>query len=397
MCVWLAQTPGMTMGEQPLRVVFLCNEYPPLPHGGIGVFVADSARRLVSAGHEAVVVGVSHHVAERIDEERNGVRVVVLPPSQSRALDAFGTARAVRRELGRWIDHPRVVVEGSELSLWAVPAKWVDRSIARLHGGHRFFAEAEGRKPKLFRAAIERRSLRRASQIVGVSQYVVDRTADLVGLDARSIGVIPNGVDVDAFHPAASPEPDTIAFVGTLCEKKGLRYLVRAIDTLHRDGRPVRLVVAGRDLGSLNGKASFLDEVLDEVSPSVREAVEYLGPVAHEGMPAVYARASIIALPSLMEAQGIAWLEAMACGRAILASNRGPGPEVIEDGVSGLLRDPTDVDQIANGLRTLLDEPALATRIGHGARQRVLDHFSLERTTAANLALYREVADRARS
>ncbi len=383
------------MTESPLRVIFLCNEYPPLPHGGIGVFVANLAGRLAASGHEAVVIGVSPHVNERIDEERHGVRVVMLPPPRIRKLDAFAAAWAIRSELARWMDHPRVVVEGSELSLWALPSKWVDQSIARLHGGHRFFAEAEDRKPKFLRAAIERRSLRRAGQIVGVSHYVANRTAELVGLDASAIRIIPNGVDVRLFQPAVgiSPDLDTITFVGTLCEKKGLRYLMRAIDTLHREGRQVRLLVAGRDLGSSTGEGSFLDEILSEVSPSVRDAVEYLGPVQHDEMPLVYGRASVVALPSLMEAQGIAWLEAMACGRPILASARGPGAEVIEDGVSGLLRDPTDVAQIAAGLRTLLDDRYLADDLGRHARLRVLGRFSLERTTAANLALYREVAE----
>lgn len=385
------------MTEPTLRVIFLCNEYPPLPHGGIGVFVADLATRLAAGGVETVVIGVSPHVAERIEEEQGGVRVIRLPSHRVRSLDALAAARSIRRELACWMDHPRVAIEGSELSLWALPSKWADRSIARLHGGHKFFAEAEGRRPKVMRAAIERKSLHRAGRIVGVSQYVVDRTAELVGLDARNISVIPNGVDTDVFHPTVETtcEPDTVVFVGTLCEKKGLRYLVQAIETLHREGRPVRLVVAGRDLGSSNGSGSFLEEVVSTVDASVGDAVEYLGPIPHSEMPAVYARGAVVALPSLMEAQGIAWIEAMACGKAVVASNRGPGNEVIEDGVSGLLCNPVEADQIAAGLRTLMDDSAHAAKLGKQARRRVLDHFSLETTAVANIALYNEVADHA--
>lgn len=382
------------MGEGTLRVIYLCSEYPPFPHGGIGVFVSGLAGQLAASGHEVVVVGISPYVNQRTDEVHDGVRVIRLPPSRLNAADAVLSARKLRRELRVLLDHPRVVIEGSELSMWALPSNWSNRSIVRLHGGHRFFMDAEGRPTKVARSAIERRSLRYPTRIVGVSRYVADRTAQLVGLDATRISVIPNGVDVESFRPApdTQAEPDTIGFVGTLCEKKGLRHLLRAVEVLHSEGRSVRVLLAGRDIGSSSGSGTYLDDVLRELSPSVRDGVEHLGRVPHEQIPAVFARSSVVALPSIMEAHPIAWLEAMACGRAVLASSRGPGPEVIRDGIDGLLREPTDVEGLAEGLRTLLDVPELADALGRAARQRVLDNFSLDRTTTLNVDLYQEVA-----
>ncbi|MEO6628529.1 MAG: glycosyltransferase family 4 protein [Aquihabitans sp.] len=388
----------MSVADQPLRVVFLTSEFPPLPHGGIGVFVEGMTRGLVQAGHEAVVIGVTPHIADRTEEDQAGVRVIRVPEGRLRSVGAFDAALAVRREVAPWLDHPRAVIEGSELSLWALPQPWMDKSIARLHGGHRFFADAEGRKPKVLRAAIEKRSLRRAGHLVGVSRYVLDRTTELVGLTPRSVRVIYNGVDETLFRPQDDQEADEdlVVFVGTLCEKKGLRHLVRAIDLLRQEGRSVRLRVAGRDAGAPDGSGSFLDHVLAEVPVATRSRIEYVGSVDHREMPEIYGAAAVVALPSLMEAQGIAWVEAMACGRPLVGSTAGPGPEVVDDGRSGLLRSPTDPAAIADGIRTVLTDPVLAAELGAAARQVVCRRFTLDEATESNIGLYRDVVDDAR-
>lgn len=385
----------MTDHGSSLRVIYLCNEYPPLPHGGVGVFVRGQATELVRAGHEAIVVGVSRHVDSRHEADDHGVQVVRLPASGKPFVDAIRSASLIRREVSRWLDHPRAVIEGSELSFWGMPDRWAPATIARLHGGHRFFAEAEGRRPKRLRSHIETRSLRSASHIVGVSQYVADRTASLIGLDRGGIRVIYNGVDTSKFspHPTTRAEPETVAFAGTLCEKKGLRYLVRAIDLLHQRGRRLKLRIAGQDLGSTKGHGSFLDEVLADVSDSTRCDVDYVGALPHDEMAPFYAGASVIVLPSLMEAQGLTWVEAMACARPVVASDRGPGPEVIEDGRSGLLTEPTDARALASTIATVLDDDDLARRLGRAARERAVAQFSLGQATAENLALYHGVAN----
>ncbi len=379
--------------DEPMRVVFLTAEYPPLPYGGVGVFVRSLARALVARGHEAIVIGATQHVRHRTVDDDEGVVVVRLPDMRARGLTALAGARSVNREMRKWLEHPRVVIEGAELAFWAAPHSWAGKTVVRLHGGHRFFAEAEQRRPKRLRAAAERRSVQRAHQIVAVSQYVADRTEALVGFRGAKPRVIYNGVDEAVFRPieGLQPEGDTVVFAGALCEKKGLRPLVRAIDDLRREGRPVTLRVAGRDLGAPGG-GTFLDDVLAGVSAETRRRVEYVGPIAHADMPAFFGGGTIVALPSLMEAHPIAWIEAMACGRPLVASTAGPGPEVIEDGRNGLLRSPTDAHDIAEGLATLLDDLERAEQLGASAREEVLRRFTLRSAVGANEILYQEVA-----
>jgi len=354
--------------------------------------VCGLAERLAHSGHEVTVIGAHTDVTRRQERLQEGVRVVELPTSARPGISAFRTAWEIRRELPRWLGE-NVVVEGSELSFWALPSEWSSRSVVRLHGGHHFFSEVERARPLRLRASIERRSLRRAARIVGVSGYVADRTAALVGLPRGEMSVIYNGVDTSVFQPdtASEREEASLLFVGSLCEKKGVRYLVQAVDILHREDRPVTLTLVGRDLGSTAGFPSFLDEVLDGTSDSCRRSVHYAGVVPRTEIPSLVSHASAVVLPSIMEAHPMAWIEAMSCGAAVIASDRGPGPEVIQNGVDGLLCDPTDPVAIAVAVRKVLGDAQMAHGLGAAAREKALSAFSVESSVAASVALYEAV------
>jgi glycosyltransferase involved in cell wall biosynthesis len=96
-----------------------------------------------------------------------------------------------------------------------------------------------------------------------------------------------------------------------------------------------------------------------------------------------------------MEALPIAWVEGLAMGKAVVASETGPGPEVIEDGVSGLLCNPHDPDSIAAALLRVLNDAPLRARLGAAARQRAEQLFSLEKLVHDNIEYYeRRVAER---
>jgi glycosyltransferase involved in cell wall biosynthesis len=90
----------------------------------------------------------------------------------------------------------------------------------------------------------------------------------------------------------------------------------------------------------------------------------------------VLARADLAVFPSHMESQGLVIVEAMACGKAVVTSRTGPGPEIIEDGVSGLLCDPHDPTSIAAKSIALLKDSSRRAEMGSAARARAVDVFS---------------------
>jgi glycosyltransferase involved in cell wall biosynthesis len=129
------------------------------------------------------------------------------------------------------------------------------------------------------------------------------------------------------------------------------------------------------------------------VPPGLVDQVAFLGPVEHDRVADLIAEAEVCALPSHMEAMPVAWLEVMASGKALVASSTGPGPEVVEHGVSGLLVDPRDPASIAGAVVDVLTDPELRCRLAAAARDRAVARFSVDELIGVNVDHYRSVID----
>jgi glycosyltransferase involved in cell wall biosynthesis len=134
-------------------------------------------------------------------------------------------------------------------------------------------------------------------------------------------------------------------------------------------------------------------ELIRSMPREVAARVEWKGRVDRETLAHAIRRASICAYPSHMEAMPIAWLEGMATGKALVVSKTGPGPEIVDDGVTGLLCDPRDPDSIAEQIIRLLNDAPLRCRLGSAARQAAVQRYSLDKIVEQNLAYYRSLAD----
>lgn len=203
-----------------------------------------------------------------------------------------------------------------------------------------------------------------------------------------------NGVDVRRFRPAGPGEraelrqrlglpADTrmILFVGFFSRDKGPHVLFDAWQRVREDGRSI-LVMVGATLGAYH-------EIDSTLAPALREAAARLGIVSRlvfveetRAIEEYYRAADLFALPSRREAFGMALVEAMASGLPCVAS-RLPGvtDAIVRDGETGLLVEPHDVGELAGALQRLLDDEALASRIGAAARLDVERRFTIERTS----------------
>ena len=372
-----------------MHICFLCAEYPP-HSAGLGNFTQTLAHALVRRGHRVTVVGL--YPPERAGvEDDAGVRVVRLAHSRVPRTGLFVNGARVRAAL-RTIhaETPIDVIEGPEWSLTMLPARTPARKVIRMHGGHHFFATTLGRRPRRWDGWWERRSFRRADHLCAVSRFVAETTRQLLGLGGAEIDVIPNPVDVSRFAPSSRPEEEeTIVFVGTVCEKKGVRQLVEAMP-LGLERRPAaRLRIVGPDWIDPASGASYIEGLRRAIPATAAPHIELAGGVPNAELPRILGAAAVAVYPSHMEALPVAWLEAMAMGKAVVASRTGPGPEVIEDGVSGLLCDPHDPRSIADAIVRLLDDPGLRRRLGAAARARAERHFSTDVAVERNERFYR--------
>jgi glycosyltransferase involved in cell wall biosynthesis len=375
-----------------MHVCIICEEFPPAPHGGTGSSYRDLAEGLLSAGHRATVIGISTTLPIRKIEEDlvNGVRIIRIP----RAPRWTGTR--LRGWLERRILSARLrssgpfdVTECSDYNGWlprgALPGV---PNIIRIRGSNLFFDAELGRDPQRFEHAQERATLARATHLASVSRYAADRTLALAGLTGRTCEVIPNGVDAAAFSPSPTVQRERglIAFVNSLNPKKGIEQLLVAVNELLPTRPDARLVVIGEDTQPKG--TEYLAALRERISPDLRARVEFTGRLPREEVAGWLRRASVVCLPSHMETFGIAALEAMSTGCAVVFTRLGPGPEIVEHEMTGLLCDPFDPSDIAHQIARLLNSPGLAESLGAAARARVLERFDKRGWVARNVAFY---------
>jgi glycosyltransferase involved in cell wall biosynthesis len=228
---------------------------------------------------------------------------------------------------------------------------------------------------------------RRSDRVVAISTYTA---AELREIADVPIEVIPYTTSLPEPPPApkAVGGPPTVLFVGRLVERKGVPYLIEAISLL-RDAS-IRLVIVGDgpERPKLEAAARRL---------GIADRVEFRGKIPAAELQAAYARATAFVLPSVFDARGdteglgVVALEAMNYGTPVVASRIGGIPDVVEDGVTGLLVPPGDAAALAAALRRLLDEPDLARKLGEAGRRRLREQFSWEAITARWEAVYRSL------
>lgn len=248
--------------------------------------------------------------------------------------------------------------------------------ILHLHGG-RFPGWVEGGIPRL----LVRLAASWVDRFAVVSQRSVDALSEVIG--PAKVEMIPNGVDTDRFRPGVAERgPPVILYVGVLSPRKGLLELFEASRRLRTGGLEHRLWLAGGipDEGS---------DASDTVGDAAPEWAEFLGEVG-ASLPGVYGSATVFCLPSWWEAAPLTVMEAAAAGLPVVATRVGDVPNMVEDGETGLLVEPQDVDALAAALTKLVESPALCREMGARARERAEALFSLATSVAAIDHLYQE-------
>jgi glycosyltransferase involved in cell wall biosynthesis len=324
--------------------------------------------------------------ALRADVALRGATYAVLP------LAVFFGVRALRRELReRTYDvvHSHWVVPNGTMAALAGGAPLV----VSLHGSDVFLAE----KSRFARLGA-RKALARASAVTACSRDLAERS---VPLGARSIPeVIPYGVASDVFRPdpkagaalrrelGIRSEAFVLFAAGRLVHKKGFEVLLEAANELSRKGHGVELVLAGR--GDLEGE-------LRERGRAI--GLRLVGNVERSALPRYFAMADAVAVPSVRDAAGNVdglpnvLLEAMASGKAIVASNVAGIPEAVRAGEEGLLVPEKDPGALAAAIGELIRSGSLRARLGEAARRRVERELSWKNAGERFESVLRAVAE----
>jgi glycosyltransferase involved in cell wall biosynthesis len=209
-------------------------------------------------------------------------------------------------------------------------------------------------------AAMTRHVVRRASTVIAVSEYLRRELEERVPEARGKTEVVDSGVDLERFAavaPATELERPAFLHVGSLTERKNV---LRLADAFARVGR---------------GSLTFVGDGPLRDALAGRERVRVVGSVRHDDVPGWLSAADVVCGPALLEPFGQALLEAMACGRSVVATRIGGPPEFVTEG-AGVLVDPLDVAELARALETAAsfpspNEAAREAAAGHELRQQV--------------------------
>lgn len=353
-------------------------------------------------GAERMLVDLAGEPSERA---RRAHAVALVTPSER--------LRALLREAGLDVEDRGAAREGPLTylvrSLGSADVAWLEGIIRRRRAGlvhlHTFGSQVVGTRAALRAGArvlrtehstrvyedmscwpFSRWSLQRADLAVCISEHVKRVAVARAPWASPVMRVVPNGVDVERFDerpmtPRGSQEPVRLLALGRLEPRKGIDVALRAVARVP----DVELDVVGdgpsrRDLEALSSSLGIADRVrFRGYAEDVRGAIE---------------RSHLVVSSARSEGLGIALLEAMSMGRAVVASPTGGVPEIVRDGETGWLAADASEAALAQRLRDAIATPSEIVRRGSRARARVVDAFSVASMRAGYEGLYASLTER---
>lgn len=415
------KSPRLSGGPgTPLRIICPTYWYPQHASDTQATYVHDINRHLVRRGHSVTVVTPGDPSLAR-EDTFDGVKIVRFPMELPADLTYGRVAQSRVTWLGRFArlavmanyleaQHRAILAEAREGKAdvihahWAIPTgpaavlaarKLGIPSIITMHGGDVYVNPEQGYDfpTRWYVRPALRWTLRHAGALTAITEDCRQH-ALRAGAPADRIRLVFNGTDLRRFSPdengdRRSPRfgPNMIFACRQLFPRKGIRFLLEAAAQLKPRFPDLKIVLAGD--GFERPELVRLTEDLG-LGPDVT----FLGWVPNSELPPYYRAAALSVIPSLEEGFGIPAAEAMGCEIAVVASDAGGLPEVVEDGVTGLVVPRGDATALAQAIGSLLDDPERRRLMGQAGRARALRLFDWDRSAEQFEQLYREVAAR---
>jgi starch synthase len=386
-----------------MRVAMMTREYPPEVYGGAGVHVTElviQLRRLCEVDVHCMGAPRPGVILAQPDPALAGANAALSTLSADLVM-ANNAAQATVVHSHTWYTG----MAGHQAALlYGVPHVVTAHSLEPLRP---WKAEQLGGGYRLS-SWVERTAMEGADAVVAVSSGMREDVLRVYpALDPNRVHVVKNGIDTEAWYPAeidpadsvltelgVDPNRPVVAFVGRITRQKGVAHLVAAA---HRFAPDTQLVLCAG--------APDTPEIAAEVAAAVQElsAARTGGFWVREMLPIgkireILSAATVFVCPSVYEPLGIVNLEAMACATAVVASDVGGIPEVVDNGVTGTLvhydaQDPAGFEAaLADAVNDLVADPDRAAQYGRAGRQRCIDEFSWAYIAEQTLEIYRKVS-----
>jgi glycosyltransferase involved in cell wall biosynthesis len=352
-----------------------------------GLFAA--LARLHDAERFAMHFGTLGRIDDRLREvmSSNGVGVV--------SLDAGSRARFPRAlgRLARYLRRERIEILHTHLfepSVIGLQAGALARTPVRVMTRH--YSDYHTRIEKSWHVRLDRLCTRLCDDVIAVSEHTAEHLREVEGAPPGKVHVVLNGFDTSRVQVPDREEiqelrrefgaldAHLLVVVGRLHPEKGYEHLFAALPALReRVEKPLVLLVAGT--------GELLDSYRHQVAElGVEREVRFLG--FRDDATSLMAAADLVVLPSVAEAFGITLAEALYVGTPVVATTAGGIPEIVDDGVDGVLVPPADSAALADAIAGLLGDPERLERMAGAGREKVVRRFSFESMVRAYETIY---------
>ena len=399
-----------------MKIALFTNEFPPNIYGGAGVHIDFLSQELAKLGQVEVrcfgdqavtsptmnVQGITSSLCKMEDENNSHIKMFHNLSKNVELSQATPQADIVHCHT--WYTHLAGIFTRELLQ---VPLILTTHSLET----HRPWKVEQLGNGYFLSRWIEDRAYNTADGIIAVSKQMKDDVVEAYGVSPDKVTVIHNGIDPEFYQPTfdnqllldlgIDPKIPFVLFVGRITRQKGISQLIASAKHFNKDCQVV-LCAGAPDTKEIELETEALIAELRKEREGVVLISEML---PREKIKVLYSHARVFACPSLYEPFGIINLEAMACETPVVGSHVGGIPEILVEGESGFLIPLESVSRtdfnparpeefqkaFAAKINILLDDEALATKMGKAGRQRVLQLFSWESIAKTTYNYYQKV------
>ena len=370
---------------------------PPVRGGAVEEYVYQLSRHLRRFGVDAVVIDANYDDDKLVYEELNGAQIVRIPTAKpfigfkERIIKEFLFGRAASRYISREgfdIIHVNTAWAGFALALHKSIGKLKCRGFVytchnplwpedKVHIGEKIVRLMEGYIMKI------------ADTIIALNKTMYRALTEKAKIDPRNVVIVPNGVDTEFFRPGLKDErilnrygleeQSYILFVGRVSPEKGVHILLQAFKQIVNDvPKNFKLVIVGPLTSTFNSTqiSNYAKAMMNYAKEELGERVVFTGAIDRNSLRILYSNAYCFVLPSLAEAFGMVLLEAMASETPPIGSTAGGIPDIIIDGVNGLLFRKGDWKDLASKLLMLIADKNLRNKLTLNSRKIVEEVYS---------------------
>ncbi len=235
-------------------------------------------------------------------------------------------------------------------------------------------------------------------RVIATSEYTREEIMTNHRVPSKKVVVAYNGVDIEDFSPSAAPSfilskygldgfGTIVLSLGAIQKRKGQWMMIECLPRILQRWPKLGYVVVGAPYDQ-----SYQRRLLERAAElGVTSSVKLLGTVSKEDLVHLVNAADVCVHPSAREGFGLAVVEEMACGKAVVAFNVDSLPEIIDDGVDGLLVDPNNKDELTRVLSDVIGDKVFAKRLGDAARKKVVERFTWDQSAASLERIYAQL------